>query len=454
MLSSTPFAVRVPRAQADRGTNLGPPTSTKPMETPFRNPARAALGDPSHARRLLLELLVAALDAADGARSVREALTRHPIQGPVWLCAIGKAAQSMTLGACEVLGNACIGGLLITKPGHAAPDRLRCRGIATLIGGHPLPNAGSLAAGSRLIADIQNAPSDATLLFLISGGASSLVEVPLGGLGLAQLRRMNEWLLGSGLPIGDMNLVRKSVSRIKAGGLLTNLSGRPARLLAISDVPGDTASVIGSGLLVPEPDLAERVGRLDLPDWLTNWAGRGLAERGTLPSAGPELELVATLAHAQTAVATAADRHGLAVRMHEDSIQGDAADAGRRLARALLDGEPGLHIWGGETTVCLPDSPGRGGRNQHLALAAAIELAGHSNCLLMSVGTDGTDGPTEDAGAIVDGQTLERAEIAGLDAEACLARADAGHLLGASGDLIRTGPTGTNVMDLILGLKW
>jgi glycerate 2-kinase len=156
---------------------------------------------------------------------------------------------------------------------------------------------------------------------------------------------------------------------------------------------------------------------------------------------------------AKSAAAAAGRRVGLRVQLHEHPVEGDAALAGRRLARALLDGPRGLHVWGGETTVRLPDSPGRGGRNQHLALAAAIELAGHPDVLLMSAGTDGTDGPTDDAGAIVDGFTLERAGDAGLDAAASLARADSGSLLEASGDLIRTGPTGTNVMDLILGYR-
>jgi glycerate 2-kinase len=143
----------------------------------------------------------------------------------------------------------------------------------------------------------------------------------------------------------------------------------------------------------------------------------------------------------------------LPVQVHEPFVDGPAGPAGRRLARALLGGPPGLHIWGGETTVVLPDSPGRGGRNQHLALAAAIELSGRPDVLLLSAGTDGTDGPTDDAGALVDGATLERARDAGLTAAASLARADSGTLLEASGDLIRTGPTGTNVMDLILGWR-
>ncbi len=371
----------------------------------------------------------------------------------MWLCAIGKAAESMTLGAVDVLGARCVGGLAITKEGHLEAARLARFGIEGLIGGHPVPSSASLEAGERLLTALGTAPSEATLLFLISGGASSLVEVPAGRLGLEELQRLGRWLLGSGLPIDAMNLVRKSVSRIKGGGLLGALPDRPVRLLAISDVPGDDPGVIGSGLLVPEPGLAERVGRLDLPDWVRDWIARGIDERGALPSAGPDVELVATLALAKAAAADAARRKGVAVQVHSTFIDGDAAERGRELARRVAAGGPGLHIWGGETTVRLPPSPGRGGRNQHLALAAATEIAGRGDCWFLSAGTDGTDGNTEDTGALVDGGTLDRAAVEGFDVEESLARADSGSLLAATGDLINTGPTGTNVMDLILGLR-
>ena len=410
------------------------------------------LPNPRHA---LLELLAAALDAVDGARSVRRALSTRPLAGPVWIAAIGKAAESMTLGALEVLDDACQGGMLVTKPGHADPGRWRGLGIEVQFGGHPLPDAGSLAAGERLLASLDWLTAETQVLFLLSGGASALIEAPVSGLGLAELRAINAWLLGSGLPIGRMNRVRQSVSRLKAGGLLRHLDGRPVRQLAISDVPGDRPGVIGSGPLVPVPDLADQVGRLALPDWLADWVAHGLAERGTLQEHGPEMELVATLSMAKAAVKKAAESRRWRVRLHPDLIKGDAASQGRALARTLIDGAPGLHVWGGETTVRLPEQPGRGGRNQHLALAAAIELAGRDDVWLLSAGTDGSDGPTEDAGALVDGRTLERAELGGIacDARTCLARADSGRFLEASGDLIRTGPTGTNVMDLILGYK-
>jgi len=139
--------------------------------------------------------------------------------------------------------------------------------------------------------------------------------------------------------------------------------------------------------------------------------------------------------------------------LHSEFIHGDAFTSGQSLAKVLCDSEPAFHIWGGETTVCLPDKPGRGGRNQHLALAAAQLLDGREDCYLLSAGTDGSDGPTEDAGALVDGGTLARGRSMGYEVEKALSGADSGSFLMASNDLIRTGPTGTNVMDLVLGLK-
>jgi len=403
-------------------------------------------------RRLLAGVFDQALEAVRGRPVVRRALKARGIEGSVTLIAVGKAAQSMTEGAWDALGEQICGGLVISKPGHLVPEQLARFGLEGIVGGHPVPADGSLDAGRRL-QGVLDGRDEETLLFLISGGASSLVEVPTAGLSLAELARINTWLLGSGLPIEAMNLIRKSVSRIKGGGLLTRLGGHNPRVLAISDVPGDDPGVIGSGLLVPEPGLTSRLAALELPDWLRTWTEQAAAERAGIPEQGPEIELVATLDIAKDAAVAAARDAGFEVHLHRELLEGDAAERGRALARWLLDGPTGLHIWGGETTVRLPERPGRGGRNQQLALSAAMELAGRDDCFLLSGGTDGTDGPTDDAGGLVDGSTLYRARQAGFDADAALATAGAGTLLAAVGDLIHTGPTGTNVMDLVLGLR-
>jgi glycerate 2-kinase len=422
--------------------SLMPPVPSDPTQPPERDP-----------RRVLQLVFDRALRAVHGRAAVAAALRRSPIAGGVVLIAVGKAAEAMAEGAYAVLGPRITGGLVVSKAGHLLPDKLAGMGLGAVVGGHPVPTEGSLQAGRQVLQIITGADDAATLLFLISGGTSSLLEVPVGGLGLPELERLNEWLLGSGLPIEAMNRVRKAVSRIKGGGILRYLAGRKTRVLAISDVPGDDPGVIGSGLLVPEPDLAGSLRELGLPTWLRAWVDAGLAERSESYGSGPAIELVATLSMAKRAAAEAGKGLGLAVQFHERFVEGDAAERGRDLVRQLVSGPPGLHLWGGETTVHLPERPGRGGRNTHLALAAALELAGREDCHLLSAGTDGTDGPTEDAGALVDGGTVARASLDGFDATEALRLADSGSALEASGDLIQTGPTGTNVMDLMLGLR-
>jgi hydroxypyruvate reductase len=398
-------------------------------------------------RRLLLEIYAAALARVEGGAAVRRALETRPLAGPVWIIAIGKAAAAMSEGALSALGKGVRGGLVVTKQGHLTPRVQRDTRLECLEAEHPVPGPGSLTAGRRLLEVIAALPDDAEPLFLISGGASSLVEVLPQGMDLEDLAALNRRLLGAGADIATMNGVRRAVSLIKGGRLLGYLGARRVRALLISDVPGDDPAVIGSGLLVPSPPapLAE------LPEAVRPWAER--VPPPAASSATAELEIVACLRDALDAAAEAGRAHGLAVHVEEAPLAGDAEAAGRRLARALLEGPPGLGVWGGETAVTLPARPGRGGRNQHLALAAATVLAGHAGSCLLAAGTDGTDGPTEEAGALVDGGTLRRGAVEGLDAEASLRAADSGRFLEASGDLLRTGPTGTNVMDLALGLR-
>ncbi len=407
----------------------------------------------SRPRSDLLRMLHASLAAVDGRTAVRNRLERQPRSSEYAVVAIGKAAQAMALGAADAVPGGIRRALLVTKAGHLDAASLQGRDWQTVVGGHPVPDAGSLAAGRALLQFIDE--TEEPLLFLISGGASALVAAPVDGVDLVALQHVNRWLLGSGLDIAAMNAVRVALSRIKGGGLLRWLRrGRWVRVLAISDVPHNDPGVIGSGLLVPLPDLRERIGELDLPDWIAGAVASGMAQRGRLPTTGPEVEIVADNEQAKRAAAHEAEALGYAVALHSGFVEGPAEGAGRRLARALVEGPGGVHVWGGETVVALPSAPGRGGRNQHLALAAARELAGRRGGWLLSVGTDGTDGPTEDAGALVDGGTLARAEALGLNVDTALRRADAGSVLAATGDLIHTGPTDTNVMDLMIGVRF
>lgn len=402
-------------------------------------------------RSTLIDVFHAALQAVNGRACVAGHLREHPSTSPVRVVAIGKAASSMAQGAAEVLGAGMEALLLVTKPGHADAEWSGRSDVELIIAGHPVPDQGSLAAGQALLAFIDATPADRELLFLISGGASALVESLPPGWTLDALRELNRSLLAAGLDIVAMNQIRKRVSRLKGGKLLARLGGRRARALLISDVPGDDPAVIGSGLLVPDPRGAEPLDVAGLP--------ASLAERlAALPPAPPvssqgiSLTVIAGLDDARRAAARRGRDLGLTVYRHDEFMEGDATGTAVRLARELLEGPAGLHVWGGETTVVLPPDPGAGGRNQHLALSAARILDGHPGVCLLSGGTDGTDGPGEDAGAAVDGATLRRGGSAGLDAEASLAAADSGRFLAASGDLLHTGPTGTNVMDLVLGL--
>lgn len=397
---------------------------------------------------LLEDILRTALGAVEGRALVREHLsTRAPSHAP-HVIAIGKAASSMLLGVLDVVPD--VRALLVTKDGHVDPAlRGRAR-IQVIESAHPVPDKRSLAAGSALLDFIAATPRDAALWVLISGGASSQVEVLPEGVSLADWQRANTWLLASGLDIHAVNAVRKGLSRIKGGRLLEALQGRPAEVMLISDVPGDDPASIGSGLLVASALLPLP----HLPDWIRDL----LAQAPPVPGrddprwAGVHVHLLAGNAEALAAAAEAGRAAGLPVHCAYPPLEGDAAEAGRAIVRSLLSGPPGLHLWGGETTVALAEHPGRGGRNQHLALSAAIALAGTSNITLLAAGTDGTDGRTAEAGACVGGGTVADIRARGIDPADALRRCDSGTTLSVVDALIRTGPTGTNVMDLVLAL--
>jgi hydroxypyruvate reductase len=283
----------------------------------------------------------------------------------------------------------------------------------------------ALAAGRRLLAWVDELPATVQPLFLISGGSSALVEVLEAGATLADLGRLTREAFASGMAIGELNARRAALSRIKGGRLAARLGGRAARALFVSDVPDDDPRVIGSGLLGPASSGRDRIER----------------------------EVVASVDHAVAAVAAAAAARGLKAHAATQRFADDAARLAARFVHELRLSAAQLLVWGGESTVRLPPDPGRGGRNQHLALAAAHLIAGQAELLLLAAGTDGVDGVTADAGALVDADSCARLELAELDAQRCLEQADSARALAASGDLVHTGPTGTNVGDLVMGLK-
>ena len=402
-------------------------------------------------RQVLLEVYRAALASVQGRHCVHERLKSYPRTGSVHLIALGKAACAMAQGAYDAWGADIVEALVVTKHGYAESLPWPVREA-----GHPLLDENSLAAGQALLDLTARIPADATVLVLLSGGASALVEVLPQDVTLGALRNVNDWLLASGLDIAAMNRIRKQLSCLKGGRLAQELFPRSVLCLAISDVPGDDPCVIGSGPLTADPQLSLAYDQSALPEFVRV----ALCHSPPAPHRDDDcfrnvrFEIIATLDTAKRATAESARRLGYGAALHAEFIAGDALTAGAQVARQLLGAPVGeIQIWGGETTLALPPHPGRGGRNQSLALAAAQVLAGQENVWFMSVGTDGSDGPGSDAGALVDGGTTARGAQEGQNAAQALAAADAGSFLEASGDLIQTGPTGTNVMDLMLGLR-
>ena len=413
------------------------------------DPANAA----TNPRRMLLDGLRAALDATGGRESVRRRLTGERDFAPRFAFAVGKAAPAMMAGAFDALGPDIERALVVTKHGHAGGVLDPGWPVAVVESSHPVPDDSCLAAGRALVDFVDAVPAGADVLALVSGGASALVEVLPEGFDASDLARVNEYLLAAGHPIGAVNRVRKRISRIKGGRLARRLAAGRTLNLAISDVPGDDPKVIGSGLLVAHCGEDIAIDGLDLPPWLDEMGRRAPPLSDADATGRVRTELVARPSDARSAAAEVFRAAGAGVVEYPDLLEGDALEAGRRIGRAIAGGKPTARVWASETTVVLPPNPGRGGRCQSLALAAALELRDRSDVWVLAAGTDGTDGPGEDAGAIVDAGTVERGVAAGLDPERCLHAADAGAFLEASGDLVHTGPTGTNVMDLVVALK-
>jgi len=379
----------------------------------------------------------------------------------VYLLAVGKAADAMVQGAIDGLADAPVKGLMVTKQAHTTDKVSSIPWLQVIESSHPVPNSASLAAGAAAIEFIRTVPGNAQLLVLMSGGASSLLEHLIDGLSLDDLRALNEQLLAGGLPIDQMNQVRKTVSSIKGGRLGLYLPDIPVTQLLISDVPGDRLSDIGSGPLAPPQGAAadhpgEQVAALPLS--LSDDLVACINAFGVVPPAADdsvwtriESRVVGSCDIAQAAVVAAA---GCDVIQEAGSLHGDVNDIADAIAKALLQNDrAGLRVWGGETHLVLPSEPGQGGRNQHLALAVAKRIDGVPGLSVLCCGTDGSDGPTGDAGGFVTGETIANGSALGLDVNDHLDRCDSGSYLKAVDALVTTGPTGTNVMDLAIAIR-
>ena len=381
-----------------------------------------------HRLRTIFDAGVAAADPA-------AAVARHlpDVGPPALIVAVGKAAVAMATPA--VADFPGVPALVVTNYENAVP----LLGANVLAAGHPVPDDNGLAAGARVLAALE--ATDGPVLVLISGGGSALLPAPVDGVALADKQAMNRALLAGGLDIGAMNLVRQQVSKLKGGGML-RAAGGPVTALILSDVVGDDMAVIASGPTVAPIGTAEAAvavlndaGIWDAMPGAVQDALRAGGTRGALPCA--RNVLVGSNAISVAAMADAAP--GCRVL---PPVDGDVAVA----ARVICDAAgPGVTVWGGETTVVLKGD-GKGGRNQELALRIALEAKarGWNTWCCLQAGSDGRDGPTDAAGAIVDQGTLGR--IGDLGAR--LVNNDSYAALQEAGDLLITGATGTNVADL------
>ncbi len=380
----------------------------------------------------------AALAAVDPERSTRANLERRHLGHPgVWVAALGKAAPAMTRGAAEVAGDQFRAGIVVSDHGERVPER-----CTLLLGSHPSPDGRSLTAGRALLEFARQVPSDGTLVVLVSGGGSALAEVPVPGLGIDRLAQLGDDLMRSGAPVEELNLVRRHLSQLKNGGLAGVTRARRLITLLISDVIDAPASTIASG-----PTLADNTGVGDAAEVVRRRLGSELPDPGPFgrrEHPNHEWEVIADCAVAARAAAAS-----IGGTIWTDTLRGESRELAVEMVDACRQGE--VLVAAGETTVTMSGS-GRGGRNQEAALAAAIALDGTTGGFA-ALGTDGVDGPTDAAGAIVDGGTISRMRAAGIDPQVNLTGNDSYSALQASDDLIITGPSGTNVGDLWFALS-
>ena len=424
-------------------------------------------------------ILHRALDAAEPGRLVRQALrvsgrslevagVRHRIgRGRIALVAVGKAAVPMARAAEERLGSALSEGLAVTTAAETL-ERIRVR-----TAGHPVPDERGLEAAAEVEALAESLGREDLLLALLSGGASALLPAPVAGLTLADKALTTSLLLRSGATIHELNAVRKHLSRLKGGGLARAAS--PARVvaLALSDVVGDDLSTIGSGPTAPDPTshaqalavLERRSVASDVPAAVREHLARGArGERPETPKPGDPLfrrvvtRVIGSGRLSVEAAAREARRHGYRPVVLTTRLEGEAREAARVLVAILREAlhaakprsAPICLLAGGETTVTVRGQ-GQGGRNQEMAVAAAVALEGFpAPAVVACLATDGIDGASDAAGGIVDDTTTARGEQLGLAPPAAfLAASDTRNYLGPLGELIVTGPTGTNVADLV-----
>ncbi|MGI9665542.1 MAG: glycerate kinase type-2 family protein [Acidimicrobiia bacterium] len=394
-------------------------------------------------RALLLAAFEAAVRACDPEAATMRALKTRSLRGSVRVIAIGKASPGMARGATEVLGEQIVGGVVVSDHIESVPDAL-----SLMIGSHPVPDHRSLVAGDAVLKEAERTDHD-HLLVLVSGGGSALAEVPRARLGAAQLADTTALLMDAGVPIGDVNTVRRHLSELKDGGVLRR-SLVPVTTLLISDVVDGPAAEIASGPTLVSGSTSTSALRVLEEAGLAAQADRKVLDllrsdrRAHTSNAPHDWEVIVDRFTAMRGARDHLTAAGFRARTLEQPIEGPAAATAIDFVRSA---DSGVTVASGETTVQITGE-GIGGRNQHAALAAAVELAGREDFVFGALGTDGIDGPTDAAGAIVDGLVAGQILAAGIDPADAVVRCDSHGALEASTALVRTGPTGTNVGDI------
>lgn len=411
----------------------------------------------------LIKIMSAALHAVDPYNAVSHHLANIEINSPknIYVVGAGKAGLPMTQAVVDELGENISVGQVTVKDGYGGVDHVGR--VKIVEAGHPLPDQRGIHSTQEILALLEDATSDDLVICLISGGGSALLTDPL--VSLDDLRALTDELLACGAAINEINTLRKQLDRVKGGGLAQ--AAHPAQVLTLilSDVVGDPLDMIASGPTVSNPDtpqdalaviekydLAERI-----PDSVIKVLGRESGSREVSMS-GCQNILVGNNQMAAQAALTEAEKLGYNTCLLTTTLQGEARQVGQEMANTLRNAaqtEPRPFLWvaGGETTVTI-QGKGQGGRNQELALATVDILAGVENVALVTLATDGGDGPTNAAGAVVTGDTLKRAKHLGLDPDKYLKNNDSYHFFDPLGSLLKPGPTQTNVNDLVFLVGW
>ena len=393
-----------------------------------------------------------AIEAVLPDEAVHRALAGHEFPGRVILVAAGKAAWRMAAAAKDALGERIESGIVITKYGHVQSP---IPGIVCREAGHPVPDENSFSATREALALTDGLTSEDTVLFLLSGGGSALFEDPL--VPAEELQDITQQFLACGADIVEINTIRKRISAVKGGRFALHCAPAQVYAVILSDIVGDPVDMIASGPVTPDSttcaDADAVAEKYSLR--LSEKARELIAQETPKELGGVTVKITGSVRELCAAAANACRERGYEPEILTECETGIAREVGAKLAALAKQNAdtdtPRAYILGGETVVRLTGK-GKGGRNQELALSAAEEIKGWDNIAVFSIGSDGTDGPTDAAGGIADGGTASRLAAAGRSIPEVLADNDAYHALRATGDLIITGPTGTNVNDFAAAL--